>query len=265
MKKLLITILVLSSMVLPITADNNELWITHGQRKIYGVLSVPEGVAKKKVAIISHGFNGTHHFGRDYFLTLNKQGYEVYTFDFPYGSVNSKSDNNTMNMSILDQKNDLKAIVRYFQAQPDVDKDSIILIGESQGGLVSALAAADLKDEVRRLILIYPALCIPDNWNKRYPKVCDIPDTTLLWKVPLGRRFFKEIRHLKPLKAITKYQGPVLIIHGSQDKVVPVDYSEQAMKNYRQAHLYILRGAGHGFTPKQRQESKAIIKEFLEK
>ncbi len=34
-------------------------------------------------AIVSHGFNGTHHFGRDYFDTLNKLGYAVYTFDFP--------------------------------------------------------------------------------------------------------------------------------------------------------------------------------------
>lgn len=242
-----------------------ELWINNGQRKIFGIVSEPMTAAKKGVAVISHGFNGTHHFGRDYFNTLNDLGYLVYTFDFPCGSVNSRSDNNTMNMSVIDQKEDLKAIVHYFRQQPDVDKNKMVLIGESQGGLISALAAADLKEHVSRLILVYPALSIPDNWNKRYPSVKDIPDTTKLWNVPLGRRFFEQLRNMDVFSAITRYEGPVQIIHGSQDAVISLNYSEEAMKRYKKAHLGVIPGAGHGFKPKEREVSNQFVKEFLSK
>ncbi|MCR5312312.1 MAG: alpha/beta hydrolase [Bacteroidaceae bacterium] len=246
-------------------AKVKELVIMNGSRKIYGIASEPTNVTKKKVAIVSHGFNGTHHFAKDYFQTLNSLGYLVYTFDFPCGSVNSKSDNNTMNMSVVDEKNDLKAIVRHFQSQSDIDKDNIVLIGESQGGFVSAMAAAELKSEISKLILIYPALCIPDNWNARYKNVEDIPDTTRLWNVPMGKRFFMELRDMKVYETITQYEGPVQIIHGSKDAVVPLSYSEEAMKRYKNAHLGVIPGAGHGFTPEQRKVSNMFVKEMLSK
>ncbi len=242
-----------------------DIWIDNKGHHIYGIASIPQ-VEKKKVAIVSHGFNGTHHFGRDYFQTLNRLGYLVYTFDFPNGSVHSRSGNNTVQMSIPGEVDDLKAVVRYFQQQPDVDRDNIVLIGESQGGLVSALAAAELRDQVSRLILIYPAFCIPDNWNARYPKENMIPDTTDLWGVKLGREFFRELRCMPDVyKTITRYQGPVQIIHGSKDPVAPLSYSERAMKEYRNAHLGVIPGAGHGFSPEQRRISNAFVREFLEK
>ena len=154
-------------------AQEKELRIPYEEGKtIYGIFSTPtDDMTKHGVVIISHGFNGTHHFGRDYFKTLNNLGYYVYAFDFPCGSVRSKSDNNTINMSVSDEKEALKTIVKYFKKQKNVDKKNIVLIGESQGGLVSALAASELKKQISHLILIYPALCIPDNWNERYINV----------------------------------------------------------------------------------------------
>lgn len=242
-----------------------ECWITNHPRKIYGIVSEPITPMKKGVAIICHGFNGTHHFGRDYFKTLNELGYLVYTFDFPCGSLNSISDNNTMNMSIIDEKNDLKAIVHHFQMQPGVDKNKIVLVGESQGGLVAALAAAELKDQISRLVLVYPALNIPDNWNRRFSKAKDIPDTTRLWNVPMGRRFFEELRTLDVYKTIMRFKGPVQIIHGSKDVVVPLKSSEEAMKRYDSASIGVIPGAGHGFKPEEREVSNLFVKEFLTK
>ncbi len=242
----------------------SEMIIENGDQRIYGIASTPN-VERKKVAIVSHGFNGTHHFGRDYFATLNALGYIVYTFDFPNGSVHSRSDNDTKKMSIIGEKEALKAIVRHFQQMPDVDKENIVLIGESQGGLVSALAAADLDKEISQLILIYPALCIPDNWNSRYKKEKDIPEVTNLWNVPLGRNFFMELRNMDVYKTIVKYTGPVQIIHGSKDQIVPLSYSERAMKEYKDAHLGVIPGAKHGFSPEERKVSNLFVKEFLEK
>ena len=245
-------------------AVGEDLWIKNGERDIYGIVAAPADGNSKGVAIISHGFNGTHNFANDYIDTLNGLGYTVYSFDYPCGSIHSRSDNNTVNMSILDEKNDLKAAVRHFLDRPGADKDEIVLIGESQGGLVSALAAAELKDTVSGLVLVYPALCIPDNWNERYKTVEEIPDTTILWNVPLGKRFFMEIRDLDVYQTICGYEGPVQIIHGSKDRIVPLGYSEEAMKRYHNAHLGVIPGAGHGFNPEERAVSNKFVKEFLE-
>lgn len=244
--------------------DAEELWIQNGSRKIYGLISKPQPTGvPQPVAIIAHGFNGTHAFGRSYFKTLNALGYQCYTFDFPCGSLGSRSDNNTMNMSILDEQSDLEAIIHYFQRQPDVDARRVLLIGESQGGLVSALTAARIADDVEKLVLVFPALCIPDDWEKRYPTVADIPDTTMLWRVPIGRRFFMELRDMEVFDAIKTFPKPVLIVQGDADAVVRMEDSRRAVRNYKDARLHVIPGAGHGFKPAEQQESLRQIQSFL--
>lgn len=248
-------------------ADRNfeSLWIKNGDRNIFGIISKPRYTGERQpLAIVSHGFNANYHTGRPYFETLNALGYQVYTFDFPSGSISSRSDNNTMNMSVLDEVNDVKAIVRYFQQQPDVDPNHIVLIGESQGGLVSSLVAADMPSDISAAILVFPALCIPDNWNKRYPDVAQIPDTTKMWNVSLGRRFFLELRDLDVFKPMKKFKNPVLIVQGDKDPVVSMADSKRALKTYRNARLHVIPGAGHGFNAVEMKESLEQIKAFLE-
>lgn len=258
-----------TEVVLDVTKDGmhedvQPVWIPNGDRQIYGELFRPahkEG--KMPIAIIAHGFNGTYHHGRNYFETLKQLGYMCYTFDFPCGSVNSKSDNNTMNMSLMDERNDLIAIVNYFKNHPDVDASRIVLIGESQGGLASVLASAAMPEEVSQLVLIFPAICIPDNWNQRYPNVSDIPEVTKLWNVPMGRRFFMEIRDLDPFKEMTKFEKPVLIVQGDKDPVVSMEDSQRAVGLYKNARLHVIPGAGHGFKPAEFTESMEQLKAFL--
>ena len=246
--------------------DVKTLWIDNGNRHIFGKLCKPVNAeGKQPIVIVSHGFNGTHHFAQDYFKPLTEVGYQVYCFDFPCGSINSQSDNNTMNMSIEDEVSDVQAIVNYFSKQKDIDRKRIVLIGESQGGLVSALASARMPKAISQTILIYPALCIPDNWNSRYPRLEDIPDTTRLWNVPMGRRFFTELHGLKPFDEIKRYKRPVLIIQGDKDPIVSMDDSRKAVEIYKDARLHVIPGAGHGFKPKERENAVEQIIGFLKK
>ena len=86
-----------------------------------------------------------------------------------------------------------------------------------------------------------------------------------IWGVKLGKKFMMDIRHMKPFDTIGKYAGPVLIIHGSDDKVVPVDYAKRALKTYRNATLKVIDKAGHGFNPAERKLSNKYVGEFLAK
>ena len=247
-------------------ADSNfdDLWISNGNRHLYGLLSRPTNTfGKMPLVIVSHGFNGTHVFGKNYIKAFNALGYQTYNFDFGCGSVSSRSDNNTVNMSIRDEVNDLKTIINYFKSRSDVDASNIILLGESQGGLVSALTASDCAKDISRLILVYPALCIPDNWKERYPKSENIPDTTQVWNVPIGKRFFSELYDINVYKTIGKYSGPVLIIHGDKDPVVPLSYSRRAENTYKNARLKVIPGAGHGFKSEELKISIMMMEDFL--
>ena len=266
MKRIICIALTALLMALKANAQESVLKIPYGKgedKSIYGIISKPTTGKKHGIAIVSHGFNGSHHFGRDYFKTLNELGYAVYTFDFPNGSVNSLSGNNTLEMSVSNEKEALKAIIRHFRSCQDIDKKRIVLIGESQGGLVSALAAAERKRQISSLILIYPALCIPDNWNQRYPTPNDIPDVSEIWGVKLGKVFMLDLRHMDVYHTIGKYRGPVLIIHGTDDPVVPIDYSKRAALTYRNAQLRIINKAGHGFNPQQRIMANQYVRQFL--
>ena len=241
-----------------------ELWIENGSRRIYGIEATPDGAqGRLPVAIIAHGFGDTHDFARAYLDTLCSLGYRCYAFDFPCGSPKSRSDSNTMNMSVCDEAGDIEAIVRHFRSRPDTDTAAIALIGESQGGLAAALAASALGDTVSRMVLTYPALCIPDNWNAAYKTEADIPDTTRVWGVPLGRRFFREVRSIDVYATIGRYRGPVLLLHGDRDDIVPIDYSRRAARTYADAELHTIHGARHGFGGKTREEAVARVAAFL--
>lgn len=247
------------------TQSTDTVVIKNGDRQIFGILNHPDKGSKKPVplAIIAHGFNGTHEFGRNYFEPLAKEGYATYVFDFPCGSTRSRSDNNTLNMSVRDEESDLMAVVNYFSKRPEIDGNKIVLIGESQGGLVSALAASENPEKIHKLVLVFPAFCIPEHHNGKFNTVEEIPDTTYIWKVPLGKKFFTELRDIKPFEVLSSYKRPVLIIHGDKDSVVPLSDSQKAIGIYPDVRLKVIPGAGHGFNPSDFRLSTSYITDFL--
>ena len=64
---------------------------------------------------------------------------------------------------------------------------------------------------------------------------------------------------------IPAYSGPVLMIHGDSDPVVPLSYSRRALSVYGDARLIVIPGAGHGFdggdSHAAREHSIAFIRE----
>ena len=265
MKQKLTTLLLAFTIVLNVCAQETVLHIPYAPGKsIYGIISEPT-VNKEKhgIAILCHGFNGTLNFGLGCFKMLNELGYAAYSFDFPYGSVRSKTDNDTQKMTVTGEKEALETIVRYFRAQKDIDPQNIILIGESQGGLVSALVAAEMPNEINKLVLCYPAFSIPDEWWKRYPRIEDIPDVPEKWGVKLSKEYVIDALSLNVFGTIGKYTGPVLIMHGTNDKVVPIEYSERAEKIYKDVTLKKIEGAGHGFKPAEKEVADKYMWEFL--
>jgi hypothetical protein len=259
----LIALTVASCASRPYTFTTEELKLQSGNNQVYGILYRPDGVKKAPLVIISHGFGGTHQFGTAYAEALAPQGYAVYCYDFCGGSNFSRSEGKTSEMSIFTEADDLKAVMDQLSEKEYIDPKHIILMGESQGGMVSSLVAAERPDRVERLLLIYPAFCIKDDWVKMYPSVADMPKEVDFWGMKLGHPYLEGLYDLDVYGTIAKYEGPVAIFHGDQDQVVNISYAQRAQEAFQNCTLTILPGEGHGFKPEAQAQVIDAVKKLL--
>jgi len=238
-----------------------------GGLTIRGTEYRPEG-KDLPVAIVSHGFMAWQDTVRQYAKELARMGYCAYGFDFCGGSVmkKGKSDGATTEMSVLTEVQDLEAVIAYVQSLPYTGEE-LLLMGCSQGGFVSALVAAKHPELVSKLALFYPALCIPDDaragkmmFAKFDPK--NIPERINCGPMKLGRCYVADAIEMDPIVEIKPYRGPVLIVHGTDDKIVKLDYSRQAQRAYPNAKLHIIEGGAHGFSKKHDAIAMAHLRRF---
>ena len=227
-------------------------------------------------AIVSHGFMANQSTTRHYARQLAEAGYAAYCFDFNGGSVaGSKSDGRTTEMSVLTEVMDLETVIDHVADLPYIDGAHILLMGCSQGGFVSALTAAKRKDQISRLILFYPALCIPD--DARAGKMMfarfdprNVPERVNCGPMKLGRRYVTDMLEMDPFKEIAPYPGPVLIVHGTRDNIVHPDYARRAYEAYRSrpdtdapVYLEMIEGGSHGFSKRHDTIAMARVAEFI--
>ncbi|MFH1513284.1 MAG: alpha/beta fold hydrolase, partial [Bacillota bacterium] len=218
----------------------------------------------------SHGFASNTNDTRRYARVFAKAGYAAVYFDF-CGSGRSKSDGCSTDMSMLTEKEDLSAVLDAVRSLDFVDASQIILAGCSQGGLVSALLAAEREADVAKLILYFPGFCIPDDarrgkmLNARFDPE-HVPETfrTVLF-IKLGATYALTAQKLDPYREIQTYQKPVFICHGTADRVVNLSYAQRAQREYPNAKLEIIQGGDHGFIFHGFKAAMRATMEFLAK
>lgn len=243
-----------------------ELWLESGGKKIYGVMYLPgEEQASYPTVILSHGFNSSSVLNEGYAESFAKNGYAAYIFDFCGGSPSTKSDGVTTEMSVLTEAQNLMDVIDQIKALDYVDGSQLFLFGLSQGGFVSAYTAAKRADDVKALVLFYPAFPLQDAYFEQYDSVEDIPDEEFeSMGVPLGAIYAKDARSFKIYEVIGDYKGDVLICHGDKDTLVPLSYSEKAVEVYDNARLEVIQYGEHGFQGKLAREATNLTVEFLQ-
>lgn len=242
--------------------------------RIRGTEYRPEG-ERLLAAVVSHGFMANQSTVRHYARRLAELGYAAYCFDFNGGSVmGSRSEGKTTDMSVLTEAADLEAVIDYVARLPYIDGSRILLMGCSQGGFVSALTAVRRKEQVTKLVLFYPALCIPD--DARAGKMMfarfdphNVPETLRCGPMKLGRRYVTDVLEMDPYEEIKLYPGSVLIVHGIQDDIVHPDYARRAYETYLDrlggealVQLHMIEGGGHGFTRSHDAAAIRILESF---
>ena len=121
---------------------------------IKGTVFLPKGKTDCPIAVISHGFMANQMFSQIHAQNLAKMGYAAFCFDFCGGTLVGSSDGDSTDMSVLTEVEDLKAVIEFAKSQSYTDENELILLGCSQGGFVSAIVAAEMKEEVDRTIKV---------------------------------------------------------------------------------------------------------------
>ena len=128
-------------------------------------------------------------------------------------------------------------------ARPDVDADRIVFHGRSVGG--GAVAALAGHRPPRAMIL----------------------ESTFTSVAPLARRFlvpwFLVRDRFDTLAALRQYEGPMLIIHGTQDEVVPVSHARELAQAAENSRLVIYEDMTHNSGPPSERAYWAEIEAFL--
>ena len=243
-----------------------ELWLESEGKKIYGKMYLPgEEKDSYPAVILSDGFNSNCMLNEGYAESFAKKGYAAYIFDFCGGSPSTKSDGVTTEMSVLTEYQNLSDVMDQVKALDYVDGSQLFLFGLSQGGFVSAYTAAQRPDDVKGLILFYPAFVLQEEYFEKYDSVDAIPDEEFeSMGVPLGAIYAKDARSFDIYEEIGKYKGDVLICHGDKDTLVPLSYSEKAVEVYDSAELKVIQYGEHGFQGKLVKEATGYCVEFLQ-
>ena len=213
-----------------------EIWCGSEGSRIYGQMYLPENHSGKlPTVILSHSSSLTHAAMAGYADSLAMHGYASYCFDFRGGSKESLSEGNVDDMTLFTEIEDLKTVMKTISALDYVDKSRIYLMGSSLGGAVSALVAEEMPSSASGLILFYPAFNISSLVNG----FAGFPG--------METAFTESLKDYDIMEHIGNYPGPVLIIQGTKDFIVPPAVAQEACEKYQNAELHLIKGANHGF------------------
>ena len=198
---------------------------------------------------------------------LAKAGIASIRFDF---DGHGKSEGRKQDMTIEKELADARAVWDYVQSLPYVK--GVGLLGHSQGGVVASMAAGRLASESTvpsGVVLIAPGSVIKEAcqggkfFNARFdPK--DPPEYIRCFGFyKLGREYLVTTQQLDIYGTAAAYQGPVLLLHGDRDGIVPMWCSERYLEAYGpHATLKVVEGENHTITRCRKQVVAETVEFF---
>ncbi len=270
MKRLVITA-VLSVLLIPLYA--REYQVLGPQGGLALKVSLPAGFDPQTdrcpMVILMHGIFSSKDYNPMPSIArgLAKAGIASIRFDF---NGHGKSEGRMQDMTVEKEIADAMAIWEYAKALPYVTE--ISMLGHSQGGVVASMTAGRLADKgetVKALVLIAPGAVIKDAcqggrfFNARFDPA-DPPEYIRCWGImKLGRDYLLSTQELDIYGTASAYKGPVRILHGTKDSIVPMWCSEKYLETYGgQAELIEVEGENHTIS-RRRKEVVGKVVEFF--
>lgn len=221
--------------------DFKKVYIpTKNNKNLYGWWL--ETDKKAPSIILMHGWSRNVGHLMPYIKNLYGNGYNILGFDSRH---NGNSDPDSFS-SMLKFAEDISSCIDFIEQKPMAEKDNIFLIGLSIGGTASIYAAAN-DNRIKKIISIgspsNPANVMAIHIRKKHVPIPVIWFAFKFMEYRIGKRFTE----LSACLNINKTKAKLMVIHGTQDKVVPFIESEKILgaANPGQAELWAVEGKGH--------------------
>ena len=227
-------------------------------------LEKPEGAESCPLAILLHGFGSAKN--REHTIlsaeAMRSAGFATIRADlYGHGDSGGTFREHTVGKWV----GNILALAEYARSLDFVT--DVWLSGHSQGGLAAALAAGEIPERTGGLILRAPAFMIPRCAREgnllgftfdpdHIPNSIRIADG-----IALDGAYLRDAQGINAEEAIGRYRGPVLILHGDEDDVVPCGDSRRAAGRYADCELDIIAGETHHFD-RHPEEMTRRIREF---
>ena len=237
-------------------------------------VTLPEGfdttTDRCPLVILMHGIFSSKDYGPMPQLAngLAKAGIASIRFDF---DGHGKSEGRKQDMTIEKELADARAIWNYVQGLPYIS--AVGLLGHSQGGVVASMTSGRLATEGGNVptgvVLLAPGSVIKEAcqggkfFNARFdPK--NPPEYIRCWGLyKLGREYLVTTQQIDIYGTAAAYGGPVLLLHGDHDGIVPMWCSERFKQTYGdRATLKVVEGENHTIT-RRRNEVIAHTVDFF--
>lgn len=236
--------------------------------KLCGILSNPTANKANPIVVLCHGSaTGKDNYTNTQLVPiLSKEGISTFRFDF-FG--HGESEGEFENLTISEGVDDELTAIEHLKS---LGYSRIGLFGASFGGLTSIMVASKIED-LRMLVLKSPP------WNL---KECALEsmgeDAIEEWrrkgfkfyldgqkrKHRLNYSFFEDYDNNNGYEAAEKIDVPTFIVHGREDKAIPIEQSIKASKILSNCQLEIMEGAGHGYSgPGQFDKMIDLLSEFI--
>ena len=237
--------------------------------KLCGIISNPTDSKNRRIIIMCHGF-ATNKDGRTYTTLeklLNEKNISTLRFDF-YGHGESEGKFEDITVSLA--TDDILSAVKYLKG---CGYTNIGLLGGSFGGIASIMAASKSAD-ISILVLKSPV----SNYMELYEKYRKID--MLKWKeigfrdyfdddgnkYKLNYSFVEDFSKNDGYTAGVKINIPTLIVHGDEDKDIPIAQSIKIQEIIPNCKLERIKGADHRFlNPEHFTKMSKIIVDFIVK
>ena len=229
-----------------------EFYIPHNGIRLHAKLDMPRGASdggKCPLMLLIHGLTGDMEEAHLVAVKdkMNELGCAVLRVEL-YG--HGGSDGEFRDHTLYSWNEDALAALNYVKTLDFVT--DLIICGHSQGGLTAMYAAAIRREDVKAMVLLAPAWNIPDEVRAGtlYDVPCDperMPEEISCWggEFVMGRDYLRVARMMHPEAAIPEFHGPVLIIQGTDDDPMIIEYARRAADMYDNAEYVEIEGDTH--------------------
>lgn len=250
--------------------ESREFYIDHDGIALHAKLDFPAGMRegeKCPLLIVVHGFTG--HMEERHIIAAAQSACEAGVAALRvemYG--HGKSGGCFRAHTVLKWICGLQTVIEYASKLDFVT--NLYLAGHSQGGLATVLAGGMYADKLRAIIPLSPAISIKADSLKgsTLGSAYDpdhIPDRVVF---PDGKElngaYFRAAQLLPIDEAVSRYKGPVLIVHGDEDEAVPFACARELEAKYQNAQLKVIPGDDHCYDRHLEMVTEAVA-DFLKK